>query len=349
MGIPGLLPKIKEHMPRVPLSSLRGARAGVDGYSWLYKAASVFCVGLYENPDDPDLVMRYTRFCIGKCKVLVQHGVQLYFVFDGAEHPMKAGTARKRREKKEEAKRKIDELLQRGRIREARALMGRCVKVDGKMVANLVSALDSLGISHIFAPYEADPQLAYLQREAYIDYIITEDSDLVAYGADMILFKLDAQKGAELFDRKRILRACSPEVRCLLLRTKEVAALAGCDYTEGIKNVGVTTAVKLLVQNLTLEACISHLEKKTGLLPSVAETCLRAAYTFSYHVVKNPETDERRHLSDPESSPDDSMDFAFFEDSSFVGSLQDPLETLHPSPASVHRPCSMFSSRDLLP
>ena len=41
------------------------------------------------------------------------------------------------------------------------------------------------------APYEADAQMAYLAKAGLVDVIITEDSDLLAYGCPEVLFKLD--------------------------------------------------------------------------------------------------------------------------------------------------------------
>ena len=40
-------------------------------------------------------------------------------------------------------------------------------------------------------PYEADPQLAYLERAGLVDAILTEDSDLLVFGCQNVLFKLD--------------------------------------------------------------------------------------------------------------------------------------------------------------
>jgi exonuclease-1 len=36
------------------------------------------------------------------------------------------------------------------------------------------------------APYEADAQLYYLEREGYVDGIITEDSDLLVFGCKQV-------------------------------------------------------------------------------------------------------------------------------------------------------------------
>ena len=37
-------------------------------------------------------------------------------------------------------------------------------------------------VPYVVAPYEADAQLAYLEKEGIVDGIITEDSDLLVFG-----------------------------------------------------------------------------------------------------------------------------------------------------------------------
>lgn len=46
-------------------------------------------------------------------------------------------------------------------------------------------------MSYVVAPYEADAQLAYLERQGIVDGIITEDSDLLVFGCNNVLFKMD--------------------------------------------------------------------------------------------------------------------------------------------------------------
>ena len=49
-------------------------------------------------------------------------------------------------------------------------------------------------IDFLVAPYEADPQLAYLSRKGLIDFVLTEDSDLLVFGAKNILSKFNIEK-----------------------------------------------------------------------------------------------------------------------------------------------------------
>ena len=50
----------------------------------------------------------------------------------------------------------------------------------------LLKALKERGVSYIVAPYEADAQMAYLALQGHVHAIITEDSDLLAYGCPRV-------------------------------------------------------------------------------------------------------------------------------------------------------------------
>ena len=54
-----------------------------------------------------------------------------------------------------------------------------------------LQALQEAGVRFCVAPYEADAQMAYLAKANLADVVITEDSDLLAYGCPEVLFKLD--------------------------------------------------------------------------------------------------------------------------------------------------------------
>lgn len=74
---------------------------------------------------------------------------------------------------------------------------------------------------YVVAPYEADSQLCFLEREGIIDGLITEDSDLLVFGcktvgcisdlhliyaddSEQILFKMDAEGNVIEIKRDRI-------------------------------------------------------------------------------------------------------------------------------------------------
>lgn len=46
-------------------------------------------------------------------------------------------------------------------------------------------------VDFIVAPYEADSQMAYLFKTGKVQLVITEDSDLIAFGVTKLLYKLN--------------------------------------------------------------------------------------------------------------------------------------------------------------
>lgn len=74
-----------------------------------------------------------------------------------------------------------------GKIEEAKKYLSRCIMIDERIIAMTMSALKTKNIEFMVAPYEADCQIAKLKRLGIIDGAISEDSDLVAYGVNVIL------------------------------------------------------------------------------------------------------------------------------------------------------------------
>lgn len=50
----------------------------------------------------------------------------------------------------------------------------------------LVQALKTAKVTYIVAPYEADAQMAFLALNGHVHAVITEDSDLLAYGCPRV-------------------------------------------------------------------------------------------------------------------------------------------------------------------
>jgi exonuclease-1 len=68
--------------------------------------------------------------------------------------------------------------------------LSRCIIIDERIIALTISTLITKGIDFIISPYEADCQIAKLKRLGMIDAAISEDSDLITFGINVI-FKLN--------------------------------------------------------------------------------------------------------------------------------------------------------------
>lgn len=107
-------------------------------------------------------------------------------VFDGRFLPAKKGTEEKRREARKKAKKQVVDLLHIGNVQDARRYMAAAVNVTHQMALNLIKQCRKLKIDCIVAPYEADAQLAYLNVKNLVDFVITEDSDLLLFGCNKV-------------------------------------------------------------------------------------------------------------------------------------------------------------------
>lgn len=52
----------------------------------------------------------------------------------------------------------------------------------------MLQACHDKGVDCIVAPYEADAQLAYLNKIGVAQVVITEDSDLILFGCEKVSF-----------------------------------------------------------------------------------------------------------------------------------------------------------------
>jgi len=170
-----------------------GKRLGVDAMCWMHKGAFACSQELVEGKDTD----KFIHFFIRMCEVLRVHKVKPVIVFDGARLPAKAKEEQSRTDNREKARKEAMEMLERrnnGEYVDERVLSSTCgtaIKVTGQMIARLQSALTELGIQYVVSPYEADAQLAYMCRVGIVHAVISEDSDLLAYGCPSTFYKMD--------------------------------------------------------------------------------------------------------------------------------------------------------------
>ena len=109
----------------------------------------------------------------------------------------------------------------------------------------VMELLAVFGIPYIVAPFEAEAQCAYLELNRVTTGTITDDSDIFLFGGHTVyrhFFNIKSRNGPQLY--------CMDRIKQELELTREdlirLAFLLGCDYTEGVKGVGIKNAPLLL-------------------------------------------------------------------------------------------------------
>ncbi|KAI1207573.1 uncharacterized protein F4807DRAFT_171450 [Annulohypoxylon truncatum] len=298
MGIQGLLPLLKSIQKPIELKKYQGETFGVDAYGWLHRGTVSCAAELAQGKP----TRKYVDFAMGRVKMLQHFGITPYLVFDGGYLPSKASTEASRERRREESKKAGIELLNAGKAANAQAYLQKAVDVTPEMARHLIEELKKVGLPYVVAPYEADPQLVYLEQQGHISGILSEDSDLLVFGAKRLLTKLDPY-GRCIEINRRDFCACR-EVSLTGWtdsQFRQMAILSGCDYLASINNLGLKTAHRMLRKHKTPDRVVRMLEfdGKYRVPPGYLEMFRQAEQTFLYQWVFCPKANELVHFSDP--------------------------------------------------
>ncbi|KAK7815325.1 hypothetical protein U0070_019169 [Myodes glareolus] len=290
MGIQGLLQFIKEASEPVNVKKYKGQAVAVDTYCWLHKGA-IACAEKLAKGEPTD---RYVGFCMKFVNMLLSHGVKPILVFDGCTLPSKKEVERSRRERRQSNLLRGKQLLREGKVSEARDCFTRSVNITHAMAHKVIKAARALGVDCLVAPYEADAQLAYLNKAGIVQAVITEDSDLLAFGCKKVVLKMDQFGNGLEVDQARL--GLCKQLGDVFTEEKfrYMCILSGCDYLSSLRGIGLAKACKVL--RLANNPDIVKVIKKIGHYLKMNITVpedyitgfIRANNTFLYQLVFDP-------------------------------------------------------------
>ncbi|KAK7509002.1 exonuclease [Phyllosticta citriasiana] len=301
MGISGLLPLLKSIQKPSHLRDFAGKTIGVDAYGWLHRGIVACAIDL--ALDKP--TRKHIDFCLHRVRMLIHFGVKPYIVFDGDHLPGKDVTNKERAAKRRDSKRQGMELLKLGKTSQAHTELQKSVDVTPEMAKALIEELKQLNVDYVVAPYEADSQLAYLERKSFIHGIISEDSDLLVFGAKCLITKMDPY-GECIVINRRDFTACKDVsfVGWTDAEFRKMAILSGCDYLPNISKMGLMTAHRLLRKHKTVDRVLRQIQfdGKFKVPEGYAKDFAQAEMTFLYQWVYCPEAKRLVNFTEPDAT-----------------------------------------------
>lgn len=299
-----MLPFLENSSRPVNISQFRGRTAAIDAYCWLHKGA----FGCSEKLARGEDTNGYVLYCMKYLRILQNAGVRPIMVFDGQHLPAKRETEQKRREQRQVARKRAAELLRLDRANEARNYLRQCIDVTHEMALAVIKECRQMGVDCIVAPYEADAQLAYLNNKKIADLVITEDSDLVLFGCNKILFKMDLMGNGTLVETEKLYLSMqmAPDTYTFD-KFRNMCVLSGCDYIQSLPGIGLKKALKFvkLTANPDIYQILSKLPAYLNMRQVVVtdeyrEEFMVALATFKHQIVYNPLERKLEYLTDPE-------------------------------------------------
>lgn len=186
------------------------------------------------------------------------------YVFDGKPPEFKSKVLEERREVKNKAYEKLNEdLTEEEKIK----YFKRTVSISKKQIEQCIELLETMGVPYIVAPGEADSQCAYLAKAGLVDGVLTEDMDIMTFGAPKVYRNLSS------YNKDNLEISMSDVLRELDLNYEqfvELCILFGCDYCERFKDIKQDTVYRYYKGHHNIPDTLNHLKEDGNNLPNVS-------------------------------------------------------------------------------
>ena len=247
MGIKSLTQSIKKESPESitheNLYKLSGKKVAVDASLVIYQ--NLLNIGkrpLFKNSKG-----KITNHLSGLFYKIVNYlslDIELIFIFDGKPPSIKSDTIDDRKKKASEAKAKMESATTQ---EEKDKYEKSSLRLTKEMIMDVKKLLNYLGVSWIHPDGEGEAYASELCRIGYVDYVLTEDMDTMAYGCPKLIRNcLD-----KTIKRKDIVSILNYDkiiegFEITNDQFVEFCVLCGCDYCDSVPKVGNITALKLI-------------------------------------------------------------------------------------------------------
>ena len=275
MGIKGLKKLIRKYVPEsiqpFQLSELYGKTIAVDSCILLYKFRYTYTDSNFHIIGFVHKILEFRTL-----------GVNPIFVFDGVPPEAKKNVLSQRSENRNKMKDRlvlledslskcskinVDEFIdsdsdsteESDEVKKIKKLNSEIRKIKKNLLyvhkihsTEVMELLKSLGIPFFESFGEAEETCAILQKRGVVDYILTEDTDSLAFGGSNIIF--NTRSGYEIVKLPEVLMGLALTMDSFI----DLCILCGCDYTTTIPKVGPITGYTHIlnydsIENLPME------------------------------------------------------------------------------------------------
>ena len=117
------------------------------------------------------------------------------------------------------------------------------INIDSNDINLTKNLFDILKIPYLTAPWEAEKLCSKLCIDGSVDAVLSEDSDVIAYGAPIFLFKIDInQSTVNIIENDILLHNLNLNYSQLL----DLCIMCGTDYNENIPRIGPHSSYKYI-------------------------------------------------------------------------------------------------------
>ncbi len=256
----------------ISLDSLSGKVIAIDAFNVLYQ----FLASIRQEDGTPlmDFKGNITAHLSGmfyRTTKLIENGIKPVYVFDGERAKLKGKTMEQRVMAKREAKKKWEDALAKGELKEAKKFAQATSRLTTEMVDETKELLGGMGIPWVQAKGEGEAEAAILVQKGKAYAAASQDYDAMLFGSPVLVRNISITGRRKVPRQDRFIMVEPEEIRLdetlkELGITREqlviIGILTGTDFNEGVYRVGPKTALKIVKEYKTLRDVERYIKEK---------------------------------------------------------------------------------------
>jgi 5'-3' exonuclease len=161
----------------------------------------------------------------------------------------------------------------------------KTVSLSDKQIRDIMALLDMFAIPYMALDIEADIVCAKLVKYGFVDYCISNDVDLLAFGCTKIIRNLKFRDDEiELFDHDQIIN----DMALTHAQFIDLCILMGCDYTPRIIGIKPELAFTLIKEYKCIEAILENFDAINTFIDAVEPgKFIKLPEKFEYQRARN--------------------------------------------------------------
>lgn len=269
MGIHRLMALLRDKAPKsikeIDPKALTGYKVACDASMSIYQ----FLIstqgynkgygGLTELTDKDGNLTGHLQGIFNRSINMMEKGIRPIWVFDGKPPELKQNLLEERKQKKAEAREKLQEAIEKDDGEGVKKYAGQTVKITKTMIEDAKTLVRLLGLPCVEAPSEAEAQCVALAKEGIVYGVASEDMDCLTFGAPYLLRGF-SNKDDPIVQIK--LSDILTEMDVTMDQFIDICILCGCDYTGNIQNVGPHKAFNYVKAFNNIEGVLEFINKE---------------------------------------------------------------------------------------
>lgn len=257
---------IKPVAKKITLRNLTSKRIAIDAFNSLYQFLSTI-----RQPDGKPLkdfngnVTSHLSGLYYRTLNLIESDLRPVYVFDGPPHELKLNTIKQRREKRDQARKKMEQAQDDLDDTEAKKFAQATSRLTSQMIEESKELLEYMGIPWIEAIHDGEGEAARLINNGNVWASASQDYDSLLFGAKRLIRNLNISRKRKVNNRVVEVDikfySCEKVLEHLNItqdQLVDVGILVGTDFFKGIFGVGEKTALNLIKKHGSIEQIIKE-------------------------------------------------------------------------------------------